>query len=312
MKILITGCASFAGINFGKYFKRKYEVIGFYTKEIADYPKLAEKIYDRIMVGDIRNLRDVKKAVSDVDVVINEEAIIEAPFSVKFPTLTHDINVNGFLNVLECARQIKCKVVCVSSNIAYGEPLPVWKVWNQEVYFPIDESHPQFPNSPYGASRSCQEKYAIAYFHSYDLPVIVLRYSNLYGPYGKGVINAFIRDAREKGVVKITGNGKQTRTFTYIDDASRGTELAIKSKDAIGEVFNIAGPETANLLQILEIIKEYFPKLKVKKVKSWKGDILSSNYQISIERAKSILGYEPKYDLKKGIKKLIDFEEKEY
>lgn len=300
MKILITGCAGFGGLNFTKYFLDKgHEIVGFYTPETADYLGMTKKFYSengqKIISGDIRKKQDLMEAMKDVDVVINEEAIIEAPISAERPLFVHDINVNGFLNVLECAREVGCRVVCVSSNIPYGQAL----------YKPIDEKHPQIPNSPYGASRACQEKYAISYHRTFGIPVVILRYSNLYGPYGKGVINVFVDKARGGEKITVTGGGTQTRTFTWITDAARGTELALNSKKALGQIYNIAGPETSNLLGLIEIIKEKFPNLEVRKTEHWKGDITSTDYSISIEKARKELGYKPKYKIKDGIEDLM-------
>jgi nucleoside-diphosphate-sugar epimerase len=304
MKILVTGAGSFAGINIFEYFikKRIYDISGMMSPTTAHYPdKIINMCKDnglRLTVGDIRNIDDVRRAMEDCDAVIHEEAIIEAPTSVQIPRMVHDINVTGFVNVLECARELGCKVIATSSNIAYGEP----------IYRPIDENHQQNPNSPYGATRACIEKYAIAYYHSFDLPVVILRYSNLYGPYGKGVINCFINDAKEKNEVTITGGGVQTRTYTYITDAIDCTIYALNNSKALGQTYNVAGPETASLMDIYKILSKHFPKLKIKKVENWKGDILSDNYSISNEKAKKELGFEPKYTIEKGIKEIIDHE----
>jgi len=305
MRIAITGAAGFGGLNFMKYFTsqynpiglKKYDVIGLYTPDLVESSyELRSRFGNQSHPIDIRS-KSIKRYLKGVDVIINEEALIHAPQSVKEPTRFHDYNVNGFLNILECAKKLNVKVVCVGSNISYGEP----------VYKPIDEDHPQNPNSPYGATRVCQEKYAISYYHSYDLPIIVLRYSNLYGIYGEGVINAFIKDAINKNKITIAG-GLQTRTYTHIMDAAKATDLAINSNKAVGNIYNVAGDETVDLHCLANIIKEYSKDLEIEYKDNWKGDITSSNYKISNKKIKKELGFKPEYTLRKGIKEVIEWE----
>ncbi|MDI6855539.1 MAG: GDP-mannose 4,6-dehydratase [Candidatus Thermoplasmatota archaeon] len=112
----------------------------------------------------------------DVDAIINCQAYIEAPYSLTHPTKVFNYNVKTMLATLEFARKYDCRVICSSSNLVYGNP----------VYSPLDERHPLAPQSPYAASRVAQEMLTMSYFRSYGLPVTVLRYSNLYGPKGRG------------------------------------------------------------------------------------------------------------------------------
>jgi len=298
MKILITGVGGFAGLNFLNYFSIDHDVIGTYDPMNSKWLKILKKAFKGIKIHEL-NIR-FPNAIGhilkrDVDVIIHEKALIHAPQSVEKPRLYHDFNVNGFFNILECAREYNTKVVCVGSNISYEEP----------VYRPIDENHPQNPNSPYGASRVCQEKYALSYYHTFDLPVIVLRYSNLYGPYGEGVINSFVKNALKLNHIFITG-GKQTRTYTHIEDAAKATELAIKSKKAIGEIYNVSGDETVDLIFLSDIIKGNFPDIEIKYYDNWKGDILSDQYEISNKKIKTDLGFKPEYNLDIGIKEVIE------
>ncbi len=285
-----------------KYFSKDHDVIGTYDPIIARYPYDVRKNFgsqchpvEFLKKSGTNSIENYLK--QDIDFLINEEGLIEAPESTERPYEFHLFNVEGFLNILELARKYEFGIICVGSNISYGDPIRK----------PITENHPQNPNSPYGATRVAQEKYALAYHHSYDIPVIVLRYSNLYGPYGLGVINSFIKDAIKINEINISG-GFQTRTYTHILDAAEATELAMKSKKAIGQIYNVSGDETVNLFQISDKLKPYFNNLRIQYTKNWKGDITSSDYEISNRKIKKDLGFISKYNLNKGIKELIYWE----
>jgi len=253
-----------------------------------------------VIEGDIRNAEIVAKSVKGVDVVLHMAALIEVPFSIENPATTHTINVNGTINILESCRRFDVKeIVYPSSNLTYGEP----------IYTPIDENHPQNPVSPYAASKCAAEKYCFAYNRTYGLPITVLRFSNLYGPRGLGVINIFVRNAIQGKPLEIHG-GRQVRTFTHIFDAIEATQLCLESRTAIGEIFNIAGPESTSISEIANIVREEIGNVELKRIETRVGDVTSSQYGISIEKARNLLGYEPKYDIRKGVRQLVAFEKK--
>jgi nucleoside-diphosphate-sugar epimerase len=271
MKILVTGAEGFAGKNFVERFKDKFEI-----KPIAD------AIW-----------------VKECNALVNFASIIEAPYSLEYPMQVFEANVKKTMEVLEQARKYDLHFIQPSSNLVYGNP----------IYTPIDENHPFYPQSPYAATRVCQETLALSYYRAYGLPVTILRLSNGYGPYGKGVINVFIENARQGKPLVLKG-GDQTRTFTHIYDFCDAIILALNKKKSVGDIFNISGPDTVNLKQLVSIIRGHFPKMVVESQDFDKGDITSTNFKITYEKAKKMLGYEPQYNLAKGIEQVINFEDK--
>jgi len=251
----------------------------------------------RNFVENVKDFEVLTEPKEKADAIINFQALIEAPYSLRCPKKVFDVNVKPMLEFLELARKWDAHFIQPSSNLVYGNP----------IYTPIDELHPLQPQSPYAATRVCQEALAMSYHHSYDLPVTILRFSNLYGPYGKGVINIFIRNALTGKPLIIKG-GTQTRTFTHIYDAVKAIRLALKSKKAIGEIFNIAGPDTISIDDLLGIIRSYFAFVEFWRTDFDKGDITSPKFEISYEKAKKFLGYEPEYDIIKGIEQVVRFE----
>ncbi|MBD3206228.1 NAD-dependent epimerase/dehydratase family protein [Candidatus Bathyarchaeota archaeon] len=303
LRYFITGGAGFAGSNFIDLMKKDPEndiiVLDNCIHGDSDYfDKLSSDPQIELVRGDIRDQKDVERCLPGIDVVLHLAALIEVPYSVRNPIETHDVNVNGTLNILEaCRKKDVSRIIYPSSNLTYGEP----------VYLPVDEAHPQNPVSPYAVTKCSSEKYCYAYYKTYGLKTTMLRFSNLYGPRGLGVINIFIRAALEGRPLEIQG-GSQMRTFTHIYDAYQGALKCLKNFSSIGEIFNIAGPESESIEGISGIIAKEIPGVKINHVGSRVGDVTSSRYHISNEKAAKLLGYEPDYDLRKGIRQVIDFE----
>ena len=272
IKICVTGNSTFAGKNFVERFKDKYEI-----KPISDDIFLEE-----------------------CDAIINFHALIEAPHSLLYPMQHFKENIEKTMHLLEATRRLKTKphFIQPSSNLIYGNP----------IYTPIDEKHPLNPQSPYAATRICQEMLAMSYYNSFGLPVTILRLSNGYGPHGTGVINQFIKNAKEGKPLIIKG-GFQTRTFTHIYDFCDAIVLALENPNSIGNIFNISGPETIPIDKLAELIRDFFfPNAEIKGGDFDKGDITSNDFKISHEKAKSLLGYKHEFDLIKGIQQVIDYE----
>lgn len=303
MRYLITGGAGFAGSNFIDVLSKDPEndIIVLDSGMHGDreyFEKLKSDSSIELLKADIRDSKVLENSLLDVDVVLHLAALIEVPFSVENPVETHDVNVNGTLNILEaCRKKEVSRIIYPSSNLTYGEP----------IYLPMDELHPQNPVSPYAVTKCSSEKYCFAYYQTYGLPTTMLRFSNLYGPRGLGVINIFIRAALSGRPLQIHG-GSQMRTFTHIYDAYQGAIKCLEEASSIGEIYNIAGPESESIKRIADIIAQEIPGVEVKKVGSRIGDVTSSEYSISIEKASDVLGYKPEYNLKKGIRHVIEFE----
>jgi UDP-glucose 4-epimerase len=253
--------------------------------------------------GDVRNLGTVKSAVKDVDAVFNEAAVVGIPRSIEDPILANEVNVGGTLNLLKaCLDSEVRRYVQASSASIYGDTKRL----------PIEESLAPNPVSPYAVAELASENYAVVFHKAYDLETVCLRYFNVYGPRQtssiySGVIPIFMdRLLRDERPV-VFGDGKQTRDFVYVEDVVEANMLALTTEKAAGEVFNIATGEPSSINELLRKLQEKTGAQQLKPVHkgSRPADIRQS--YASIEKARSILGYEPKHDLEKGLAKLIDW-----
>ena len=300
---LVTGGAGFLGSNFVDY------LLGHgHTKiRVLDNAQFANKDYlsflrretsVELIEGSILDEETVKRAVEGVDCVFHLAAIIDARYSTQQPILTHRVNVDGTLNLLEeCRKKTPRLIVFPSSNLTYGNPINV----------PVDEDHPQNPRSPYAASKCAAEKYCMAYHHTYGIPISVLRFSNLYGPRGYGVVNIFVQNALGGRTLRVEG-GDQKRTFTYAEDAVSALTESSRNNASIGQIVNIAGPETASVIDVAKIVADNVTGTTIQISESRPpGDVTSSDYGISSEKATRLFGYQPNVNLRMGITRLIQW-----
>ena len=267
------------------------------TKEsVPEKPKGIE-----LLVGDIRDSDITYKACKGVDIVVHLAANTGVAPSVENPHLDCEINVNGMVNMLEAARHNKVKkFIFASSGAPLGEQEP-----------PIHEMKVPRPLSPYGASKLAGEGYCSAYYSSYGLPTIALRFGNVYGPLSKhksSVVAKFIKQALTGETLVIYGDGNQTRDFIYIQDLVKAIQLAAKSNIG-GEVFQIATHEETTVNEFTKeltcAMKEKLPNLEFKVIYGDEqiGDIKRSYSDIA--KAREMLGFEPDYNLNKGLRLTI-------
>jgi UDP-glucose 4-epimerase len=288
------------------------EVAAFSEKnlsEIKGRPKGVE-----LIAGDIRDYETCLVSCRGIDVVIHLAANTGVGPSVENPRADMESNVIGTFNVLEAARQNKVdKVVFASSGAPIGEVDP-----------PITEDKPAKPVSPYGASKLAGEGYCSAFFRTFGLKTVSLRFGNAYGPKSKhknSVVAKFIKQALAGETLEIYGDGRQTRDFIYIDDLIKAICLAVnpnpmsQSSDPgslipWGEVFQIATHRETSVNEIILLIKELVENNKggavaIKHGESRLGDV-KRNYS-DISKANRIIGYLPQYDIKAGLKKTYEY-----
>lgn len=250
-----------------------------------------------LLVGDIRDRDAVEKAVEDIDAVVHLAAHTSVVESLDNPEEDWDINVTGTLNLLEaCRLKGVRKFIFVSSNAVLGEHPP-----------PVDEAKIPKPLSPYGASKLAGEALCSAYYHSFGLDAVSLRFANCYGPYSEhktSVISKFINWARQGKPPIIYGDGNQTRDFIHVDDICQAIDLSLAASDAIGgEVFQIATGVGTSINDLANMIKEMAGgDIQILHQPKRKGEI-ERNYS-DITKAKRVLGFEPKVRLREGLKEL--------
>ena len=272
--------------------------------EVADYT-LVDDVSSapegvELKVGDIRSYDDCLNASIGVDCVVHFAANTGVGPSVEDPKSDMEANIIGLFNALESARinGVK-KFIFASSGAPIGElTVP-----------PIHEELPAHPVSPYGASKLAGEGYCSAYYHSYGVKTISLRFGNVYGPRSKrksSVVAKFIKKALDNEVCEIYGSGKQTRDFVYVTDL---VDAVIKSSltNVGGEVFQIASNKEVTINEIVEIIKCELDKfnidMKVIHGETRVGDVMRNFSDTT--KAKNVLGWQPRMDLSEGVRNTI-------
>lgn len=314
-KILITGGAGFIGSNLCDYFiEKKYQVVcldNFATGHLHNMNGVINNPNFTLIEGDIRNIEDCQKAVYGVDYVLHQAALGSVPRSIKDPITTNAVNVSGFLNMLTAARDAKVKrFIYAASSSTYGDSKGLPKV--EEV---IGK-----PLSPYAITKYVNELYADIFSKTYGIETIGLRYFNVFGrkqdPNGAyaAVIPLFVKQFMNYESPVINGDGNYSRDFTYIDNVIQMNELAIltDNPEALNTVYNTAFGDRTTLIQLVQLLKDNLtlldPKIaeiEVKHGPNRAGDIPHS--LASIEKAKSKLGYHPKYSIEQGIKEAVSW-----
>jgi len=308
--ILITGGAGFIGSNLCEYFINKgHKVICLDNFATGHKYNLKDFINDanfNLIEGDIRNLMDCHNAVQGVDYVLHQAALGSVPRSINDPVTTNDVNVSGFLNMLVASRDAKVKrFVYAASSSTYGDSVGLPKV--EEVI--------GNPLSPYAITKYVNELYAEIFSRTYGLETIGLRYFNVFGrkqdPNGAyaAVIPKFVMQLMQLESPKINGDGNYSRDFTYIDNVIQMNELAMTTanKEAINTVYNTAYGDRNTLNNLADYLKkflsQYDPKIAniaVEYGPNRMGDIPHS--LASIEKAKTLLGYNPQFSMEEGLK----------
>ncbi len=261
-----------------------------------------------LIVGDILDEDLVIKLSDGCDTLIHLAANTGVGISVDNPRQDMLTNIIGTFNLLEASRKKKIsRFIFASSGAPLGEVEP-----------PIHEELAPHPVSPYGASKLACEGYCSAYSKTFGLETVILRFANVYGPGSmnkSSVVAKFIREALIGQTLEIYGDGNQTRDFIYVDDLIDAIILSIKSNKIKNETFQIATNNETTIKEILNIILSEFTKqgkknINYKNVSIRPGDVKRNFSDIS--KAKNLLEWEPKVNLKDGISKTISYFVKYY
>lgn len=307
-KFLVTGSAGFIGSNLVEaILDLGYEVRGLDDLSTGKEENVEEFIHNpnyEFIKGDIRDLDTCMRACEGIDFVLNQAAWGSVPRSIEMPLLYNEINIGGTLNMLEAARQqgVK-KFVYASSSSVYGD----------EPNLPKEEGTEGNLLSPYALSKRTNEEYAKLYTKLYGLDTYGLRYFNIFGrrqdPEGAyaAVIPKFIKQLKNNEQPTINGDGKQSRDFTYIDNAIEANLKACKAPSEVaGQAYNIAYGGRDYLIDIYDILCKALGKdIEPKFGPDRPGDIKHSNADIS--KAQKNLGYNPDWSFEKGIKEAIEW-----
>lgn len=305
---LVTGGAGFIGSNLCEaILKLGYKVRcldDLSTGKQANVDLFIDNPNYEFIKGDIKDFDTCMVACSGVDYVLNQAAWGSVPRSIEMPLFYCRNNIDGTLNMLEAARQngVK-KFVYASSSSVYGD----------EPNLPKTEGREGNLLSPYALTKRCDEEWAKQYTKHYGLATIGLRYFNVFGrrqdPNGAyaAVIPKFIMQLMKGERPTINGDGKQSRDFTYIENVIEANlKACLAQSEADGKAYNIAYGGREYLIDIYYALTDAL-KVDIEPIfgPDRKGDIKHSNADIS--KAKSLLGYEPEYDFKRGLFEAIEW-----
>ena len=312
-KILVTGGAGFIGSNLCEaLIAKENDVVcldNFSTGHRENIEPFLSNSRFTLIEGDIRLIDDCLKATQGVDYVLHQAALGSVPRSIKDPITSNEVNSTGFLNMLVAARDNNVKrFVFAGSSSTYGDSESLPKV--EEV---IGK-----PLSPYAITKYVNELYADIFSKNYGLETIGLRYFNVFGrkqdPNGAyaAVIPKFVSQLIKKKSPVINGNGSFSRDFTYIDNVIQANllSLATTNRAAINTVYNVAYGDRNTLTDLITLLKEYLSEfdkdilnIKITYGPNREGDIPHSH--ASIDKAKSLLNYNPQFSLQEGLKKSL-------
>ena len=305
-KALVTGGAGFIGSHLcNKLLKNNYDVIAYDDLSNGSGKKNLSKNV-KFVKGDISNGKKVKNLCNKVDVVFN---LAVKPLVMSFYDPDEVVKVNDFGTYLigKICVDTKTKLIHISSSEAYGSA----------VSLPMKEKHPLFPSTIYASSKAASELYVRGFEKTDGLKMVIIRPFNSYGEFMRrdvygAVFPKFFDRLNGGKVCTITGTGKQTRDFTYVDDTCEGIMLADQTKEAIGNTFNIAQGKETSIIKIAQLMTKNYYKITGKNIgtnfiykKSRRGDV--SRHLADISRARKVLGYKPKILLEEGIRKYLEW-----
>ncbi|MBI3190746.1 SDR family NAD(P)-dependent oxidoreductase [archaeon] len=304
MKMFITGGAGFIGSNLAEMLvKKNHEVIvldNFFLGREENLNAIRNKI--TLVKGDIRDLDLLLKITKNVDVIFNQAAASSRPMFIKDLKDALSINIDGFVNVMNAAKENNIRrVVYASTSSLYGSNKP-----------PLNEGMKMSPVNFYASSKLMNEHIASGFSTEHGIETVGLRYMSVYGPReeGKGeyanLVSQFLWSMKKNERPVIYGDGKQTRDFVYVKDVCQANILAATVKKKMsGEVFNVGTGKSTSLNDAVSMINSILGKsITPKYVKNIVKNYINTQ-QADISKIKKELGYSHEYDLKKGIKEII-------
>jgi UDP-glucose 4-epimerase len=306
-KVVVTGGAGFIGSHIvDELLTREIETFvidDLSTGSLENLQQHRDNKLLHVIAGDARNIGKLLSDVNDVDVIFHEAAIASVPRSVSQPMVVHDVNVNMSLEVMNfCVKKKVRRFVFASSAAVYG-------IIKKER---ASEDIVCRPYSPYGATKLAVENYLNAYYQTYGLETVALRYFNVFGPRQKlndysGVISIFINQLLNKETATIHGDGTQTRDFVHVKDIVQANMLSMESNNAVGDMFNIA---TGNAISILQLLMTLKSVTKTKDIQHKFGPTRLGDVKFglaSIDKVRDILGFEPRVTISDGLEDVVNY-----
>lgn len=307
MKVLVTGADGFIGSHLTEMLlKKNHEVRALSYYNSFNYWGWLEGIESdnlEVVSGDIRDPHFCRLIAEDVDIIFHLAALIAIPYSYIAPDSYVDTNVKGTLNICQAAKENNIqKLIVTSTSEVYGTAR----------YVPIDENHPKQPQSPYSASKIGADMMALSFFNAFDLPVVIARPFNTYGPRqsARAIIPTIISQiSNGKTEIKL-GDLTPTRDFNFVKDTCQGFLELAECDEAIGQEVNIAGNFEISMRATFEMIAELMDKKvefiedkeRFRPEKSEVFRLWGDNSKI-----KQLTGFESSYSLEDGLKETIEW-----
>ncbi|MBN1409175.1 MAG: dTDP-glucose 4,6-dehydratase, partial [Calditrichaceae bacterium] len=302
---LVTGGAGFIGSNFVRYMFNKYKDYKLMVLDALTYAGNRENLADlegnsryEFYHGDIQDKEIVDKLMSRVDYVVNFAAETHVDRSILEAGKFIDTDVRGTFVLLEAAKKYQIeKFLHISTDEVYGS------IENGS----FKEGDPLEPNSPYSASKGGGDLLVRSYHKTYDVPVIITRSSNNYGPYQypEKLIPLFITNAIDDMPLPLYGDGKNVRDWIHVEDNCSGLD-AVLHNGKIGQIYNIGGGNERENIFITTTILKLLNKQEslIKYVKDRPGH--DRRYSITTDKVQA-LGWEPKFDLTAGLEDTVNW-----
>jgi dTDP-glucose 4,6-dehydratase len=306
-RVLVTGAGGFIG----SHLTERLVDLGATVRALVHYNALgtwgwldqsAAREQIEVIAGDVCDRDSVHQAMQNVEIVFHLAALIAIPYSYHAPASYVRTNIEGTLNILQCARELGVeRVVHTSTSEVYGTAR----------YVPIDEAHPLRGQSPYAASKIGGDKMAEAFHLSFDLPVVTVRPFNTFGPRqsARAVVPTIITQALTGDAIHL-GNLHPTRDLNFVTNTVDGFVLAATAKDAIGQTINLGVGREIKIGELVQLIARLMDKPvqlecaaeRLRPEASEVERLLADN-----TRARQVLGWEPKITLEEGLQRTIDW-----
>ncbi|MEK7017665.1 dTDP-glucose 4,6-dehydratase [Bacillus sp. FSL R9-9410] len=309
MNILVTGGAGFIGSNFIHYMLKNYEtykIINYdaltYSGNLNNVKSIQDNPNYSFVKGKIQNGELLEHVVKerDVQVIVNFAAESHVDRSIENPIPFYDTNVIGTVTLLELVKKYShIKLVQVSTDEVYGSLGKTGK---------FTEETPLAPNSPYSSSKASSDMIALSYYETYQLPVIITRCSNNYGPYQypEKLIPLMVTNALEGKKLPLYGDGLNVRDWLHVTDHCSAIDTVLH-KGCVGEVYNIGGNNEKTNVDVVEQIIKLLGKTK--KDIEFVTDRLGHDrrYAIDAQKMKNEFEWEPKYTFEQGLKETVEW-----
>lgn len=306
--ILVTGSAGFIGFHLSRRLLEmghnvvgvdnlnRYYDVNLKTSRLEILRSFRNFVFHKEDIQDLGALKDIFRQ-SHIDIICNLAAQAGVRYSLKDPFSYQKSNIEGFLNLLELAREYRVQnFVYASSSSVYGK--------DNTPPFSVDD-RVDSPISLYAATKKANELIAHSYSHLYQIPCTGLRYFTVYGPWGRPDMALFLfTDAiLKKKPINVYNYGKMKRDFTFIDDIIDGTIAAIE-RPAPCEIFNLGNSKSVDLLDFIHIIEQEIGQEAEKNMMPMQpGDVAET--AADIRKSRELLGFDPKTSLHEGVKKFV-------